>query len=67
MPLLLLVGGTALAAIFATATGAGVVNSTEPTKPSDGGIDAWGVFKLPLMIAGTVLLVKYGSKYIKKI
>lgn len=70
MPLLLLLGGGALLGIVGTATGAGVANSTNhsTTTPPAGGINQLpAVLYWPLVIGGTVLAVKYGSKLLKNV
>jgi hypothetical protein len=72
MPLLWLGGAAIIGSIF-TAVGGAVNNITEPTKnvkspgvvANNAGIP--DIIKWPLIIAGTVVAIKYGSKLIKKV
>lgn len=65
MPLFLLLGAGAAFPIISNA----IDNLTEKsTKPTAGGVsEISGVIKTALLIGGTIIAIKYGSKLIKKI
>lgn len=56
---------------FIATAAAGTANKTVPqttTRPADGGVnDVVQLIKIPLLIAGTIIAIKVGSKYAKKL
>jgi hypothetical protein len=69
MPILLLLAGSAGIGALAATLGAGTANSTQQpsTIPVGGGVDEFGWLKWPIIIGGTVFIIKYGNKILKKV